>query len=98
MRRLVPAGWFLSVSLLLAAPPGCREPQVVEERASPVCPTCKDQTKVVPALGLKYETHVCPGCRTVDPYPELQGDEVHYCEHCRDVVEPCPQCQKAAAR
>lgn len=91
-------GWVLAAFLLLGGSPGCREPEVTSESPSTVCPTCKDQTKVMPLLGLEYESHTCPKCHSTSGpgFPDLPYETVHYCERCRKIVEDCPQCRSQA--
>lgn len=95
MNRFVSFAWLLIALLLLGGAPGCGQPEVVAESASPVCPACKDQTKVMPLLGLEYVSHECPECHTSTRYADLPYDTVHYCERCRKIVEECPQCREA---
>lgn len=75
--------------------PGCATPgQVVKEEASPVCPSCSEQTRTTVFEGLTVDRHVCPKCETeVDYNNEITPPEtVHYCSKCRLIVQECPQC------
>lgn len=74
MSRFVACAWLLIALFLLGVALGCREPEVVAETASPVCPTCKDQTKVMPLLGLEYQSHECRECKTSTPYATRIAD------------------------
>ncbi len=88
-------------TLLLAV--GCRTSSetVVGTERSPVCPTCKNETRAVEAADVTYKQHVCQKCRSFlqveDPnrWAEVrQYKLIHVCDKCKTIVEKCPQCEK----
>jgi len=78
---------------------GCQTAgELVGVAQKPMCPMCKTETRTTAIKGLNYTKSTCPSCRTVrqtgvfDELAELT--EVHVCDHCKSVVDTCPQCAK----
>ncbi len=77
---------------------GCQAPgRVLAQESSPICPTCKTETRTSPIKGLTYKKHICPSCRDVeDNTMRGEGDvarTTHVCDRCETIVQVCPMCR-----
>ena len=84
-----------AAAVLAAVLVGCQTPgRVVSVVQSPVCPSCKTETRTCPIKGLTYKKHVCPGCKTTTTLDHYTGDmtTINVCDRCKTGVTKCPQC------